>query len=86
MPLPPHHRAEHYPELYAKAAAAGEAPPEVEFADVGCGFGGLTVRLAEAYPDKLVLGMELRDKVSGEEQRHDGSGLCLAEACPKRVC
>ena len=36
------------------------------FADVGCGFGGLTVRLAEHYPDKLVLGMELRDKVTGE--------------------
>lgn len=34
------------------------------FADVGCGFGGLTVRLAEAFPDKLVLAMELRDKVS----------------------
>ena len=57
----------------------------MEFADVGCGFGGLTVRLAEAYPDKLVLGMELRDKVSGEEQRQDGPGLCLAEACPKRA-
>ncbi len=40
-------------------------PVQVEFADVGCGFGGLTVRLAEAYPDKLVMGMELRDKVTG---------------------
>lgn len=35
----------------------------MRFVDVGCGFGGLTVRLAEAYPDKLVLAMELRDKV-----------------------
>ena len=58
-------RAAHYPEAYAAAAEHGKAPPQVEFADVGCGFGGLTVRLAEAYPDKLVLGMELRDKVTG---------------------
>ncbi|KAL4419590.1 hypothetical protein ABPG77_004839 [Micractinium sp. CCAP 211/92] len=56
--------AAHYPELHAAAAERGEAPPQVEFADVGCGFGGLTVRLAEAYPDKLVMGMELRDKVT----------------------
>lgn len=32
---------------------------------MGCGFGGLVVRLAPLYPDKLVLGMELRDKVTG---------------------
>lgn len=47
------------------AAAAGVPPPQVEFADVGCGFGGLTIRLAEAYPDKLIMAMELRDKVTG---------------------
>ena len=69
------HRAQHYPELHAAAAARGEAPPSVDFADVGCGFGGLTVRLAEAYPDKLVMGMELREKVTGERQQHgDGGG------------
>ncbi|KAI3425753.1 hypothetical protein D9Q98_007728 [Chlorella vulgaris] len=56
--------ASHFPELYAAAAAEGRPPPLVDFADVGCGFGGLTVRLAEAYPDKLVLGMEIRDKVT----------------------
>lgn len=32
--------------------------------DVGCGFGGLLIRLAPLYPDKLMLGFELRDKVS----------------------
>ena len=31
--------------------------------DVGCGFGGLLIRLAPLYPDKLMLGFELRDKV-----------------------
>lgn len=61
----PTSRAAHYPELHAAAAAEGRPPPRVEFADVGCGFGGLTVRLAEAYPDKLVMGMEIRDKVTG---------------------
>ncbi len=58
-----------YPEAFAAAAAAGAPPPAVAFADVGCGFGGLTVRLAEAYPDKLVVGMELRDKVCEYVQR-----------------
>lgn len=36
----------------------------VKFVDVGMGFGGLTVALAELFPEKLVLGMEIRAKVS----------------------
>ena len=36
----------------------------VEFADVGCGYGGLTVALAKAFPEKYVVGMEIRDKVT----------------------
>ncbi|KAF3792072.1 tRNA guanine-N-7-methyltransferase [Nymphaea thermarum] len=36
----------------------------VRFADVGCGFGGLLVQLSTLFPDTLMLGMELRDKVS----------------------
>ena len=35
----------------------------VRFADVGCGFGGLLVKLAPLFPDTLILGLELRDKV-----------------------
>ena len=35
----------------------------VRFVDVGCGFGGLTVALAELYPDKLVVALEIRAKV-----------------------
>lgn len=31
--------------------------------DVGCGFGGLTVALSPLFPDKGVLGMEIRVKV-----------------------
>lgn len=32
----------------------------VEFADVGCGFGGLIMQLAPLYPDTLMLGLEIR--------------------------
>lgn len=38
--------------------------PEVEFADIGCGYGGLLVTLSPMFPDKLMLGMEIRVKVS----------------------
>ncbi|GAB4823506.1 hypothetical protein N2152v2_010552 [Parachlorella kessleri] len=66
FPVPTHpgdfNWAELYPESFAAADPAN--PPLVRFADVGCGFGGLVVRLAEHYPDKLVVGMELRDKVT----------------------
>jgi len=56
---------EHFPEIYEKSKESGREPPRVAFADVGCGFGGMTVKLAEEYPDKLVVGMEIRQKVSG---------------------
>ncbi|XP_046595003.1 tRNA (guanine-N(7)-)-methyltransferase isoform X4 [Neodiprion lecontei] len=42
------------------------SPPskQVEFADIGCGYGGLLVTLSTMFPDKLILGMEIRVKVS----------------------
>ena len=56
--------AELYPEAFARAAAAGRPPPRVAAADVGCGFGGLLVRLEpHLAPGELALGIELRDKV-----------------------
>ncbi|XP_017884977.1 tRNA (guanine-N(7)-)-methyltransferase [Ceratina calcarata] len=36
----------------------------VEFVDVGCGYGGLLVTLSLMCPDNLILGMEIRVKVS----------------------
>jgi len=36
---------------------------KVRFVDVGCGYGGLLLKLAEGYPDKIALGMEIRVKV-----------------------
>ncbi|XP_046740659.1 tRNA (guanine-N(7)-)-methyltransferase isoform X2 [Diprion similis] len=43
-----------------------ESPPpkQVEFADIGCGYGGLLVTLSTMFPDNLILGMEIRVKVS----------------------
>ncbi|RKP06761.1 putative methyltransferase-domain-containing protein [Thamnocephalis sphaerospora] len=38
--------------------------PRVEFADIGCGYGGLSIALAKMFPDRLVLGMEIRVKVT----------------------
>lgn len=35
----------------------------VRHLDIGCGYGGLTVALAKLYPDKLVLGLEIRAKI-----------------------
>ncbi|BES95635.1 tRNA (guanine-N(7)-)-methyltransferase [Nesidiocoris tenuis] len=36
----------------------------VKFADIGCGYGGLLVTLSPMFPDTLMLGMEIRVKVS----------------------
>ncbi|KAI8049013.1 putative methyltransferase-domain-containing protein [Syncephalis plumigaleata] len=38
--------------------------PRVEFADIGCGYGGLSLALATMFPDNLVMAMEIRVKVS----------------------
>lgn len=48
----------------AGAAAAAPDAPRVEFADVGCGFGGLLIGLSPVFPDKLIMGFEIRDKVT----------------------
>lgn len=36
----------------------------VEFADIGCGFGGLLTALAPQFPETLMLGMEIRISVT----------------------
>ncbi|KAL7079019.1 hypothetical protein ACQ4LE_001617 [Meloidogyne hapla] len=35
-----------------------------QFADIGCGYGGLLVRLSPMFPDIMMVGMEIRVKVS----------------------
>eukprot|EP00245_Coleochaete_scutata_P007142 TRINITY_DN22243_c0_g1_i1.p1 TRINITY_DN22243_c0_g1~~TRINITY_DN22243_c0_g1_i1.p1 ORF type:complete len:323 (-),score=70.12 TRINITY_DN22243_c0_g1_i1:47-1015(-) len=57
----------------AESAATNPLASKVRFADIGCGFGGLLVRLSPLFPDTLMVGMELRDKVSEYvKQRIDG--------------
>lgn len=35
----------------------------VEFADIGCGYGGLLMRLSPLFPNINMIGMEIRVKV-----------------------
>ncbi|KAM4583037.1 tRNA (guanine-N(7)-)-methyltransferase [Fundulus diaphanus] len=52
-----------YPDLIPDPSS-GKETPQVEFADIGCGYGGLLVELSPLFPDKLILGLEIRVKVS----------------------
>ena len=72
------HYPAHFPKLEAGQAHSGDGK-QVEMADVGCGFGGLSgknecnfvaspltqiaVSLADMFPDKLILAMEIRERV-----------------------
>lgn len=47
-----------------KASVELPQQPCVEFADIGCGYGGLLVALSPLFPKTLMLGMEIRLKVS----------------------
>ena len=49
--------------LFQGAVAAGAKAAEPTIIDVGCGFGGLTVALANLFPDECSLAMEIRAKV-----------------------
>lgn len=47
----------HFPDFFP-------SNKKIEFADIGCGFGGLLISLATLFPETLMIGMELRDKVT----------------------
>lgn len=57
--------AAHYPAFFKP----GTAPPEVTIADIGCGFGGLLVGLSPLFPDKLLIGIEIRRKVVESDEK-----------------
>ncbi|KAJ1667126.1 tRNA (guanine-N(7)-)-methyltransferase (tRNA(m7G46)-methyltransferase) [Coemansia sp. RSA 1813] len=40
-----------------------DSTAKVEFADIGCGYGGLLVALSPLFPNTLMVGMEIRTKV-----------------------
>ena len=48
----------HYPSFFPSdpSASSSKAPAKVEWADIGCGFGGLLMALAPMFPDTLMLG------------------------------
>lgn len=64
----------------------------VRYLDVGMGFGGLTIALAELYPNELVLGMEIRAKVCEyvrlriEALRDEHQGKYQNAACLRTNC
>lgn len=55
-----------------------------DFLDLGCGYGGLLTSVSELYPDKNILGMEIRHKVSNYVKERivalRKSGKCLNAA------
>lgn len=55
----------HYPTFFDAPKVEGEGSgagkgKKVEFADVGCGFGGLLISLAPLYPETLMMGELVR--------------------------
>lgn len=51
----------HFPTFFQPPMAPGQGSvnvkgKKVEFADVGCGFGGLSIALAPLFPETLMLG------------------------------
>ena len=55
----------HYPEFFTSKSDNNQAfntlliQKKVEFADLGCGYGGLLVTLSTLFPDILMLGKGL---------------------------
>ncbi|KDQ13454.1 hypothetical protein BOTBODRAFT_55998 [Botryobasidium botryosum FD-172 SS1] len=59
----------HFPAFYPPPPQSNqdidmEVQKKVEFADIGCGFGGLLIALAPMFPETLMLGMEIRVSVT----------------------
>ncbi|GFQ71752.1 hypothetical protein TNCT_730621 [Trichonephila clavata] len=50
------------PKIFGEDVSKSNA--KVEFADIGCGYGGLLVELSSLFPEALMLGLEIRVKVS----------------------
>nr|KAJ0203209.1 hypothetical protein LSAT_V11C500244140 [Lactuca sativa] len=67
VPISPHHvdYSLHFPQFFPSPNSDSDSDSrKIEFADIGCGFGGLLISLATLFPNTLMIGMELRDKVT----------------------
>lgn len=47
--------SKHYPTYYPTKDA--KCDKKVEFADIGCGYGGLLIALAPLFPETLMIGI-----------------------------
>lgn len=56
--------SEYYPNFFQSDQPLDSQITRIEYADIGCGYGGLLVSLSPLFPDKLMLGIEIRVKVS----------------------
>uniref|UniRef100_A0A2N9GGA4 tRNA (guanine(46)-N(7))-methyltransferase n=1 Tax=Fagus sylvatica TaxID=28930 RepID=A0A2N9GGA4_FAGSY len=65
LPISPCHvdYSLHYPQFFSSSDQI-DSSKKIQFADIGCGFGGLLISLSTLFPETLMIGMELRDKVS----------------------
>lgn len=65
VPISPSHvdYSLHYPQFFPSSVQA-DTSKKIQFADIGCGFGGLLISLSTLFPETLMIGMELRDKVT----------------------
>lgn len=50
-------------QMFPVAANSGKTCAKIEFADIGCAFGGMLFALAPHFPDTLMIGLEIRSKV-----------------------
>ena len=49
--------------------------------DIGCGFGGLLMSLATAFPEKMMLGMEIRTKVCEYVHQKVSAATAVVASC-----
>ncbi|KAJ4845405.1 hypothetical protein Tsubulata_010591 [Turnera subulata] len=65
VPISPSHvdYSLHYPHFFPSSGEVN-CTKKIQFADVGCGFGGMLISLSTLFPETLMIGMELRDKVT----------------------
>jgi len=54
----------YFEEFFQKHESDQNVSKNVEFLDIGCGYGGLLITLSSLYPETLMLGMEIRVKVA----------------------
>ncbi|KAL7212971.1 hypothetical protein ACSBR2_015633 [Camellia fascicularis] len=65
VPISPYHvdYSLHFPQLFPSSNQFDNSK-KIQFADIGCGFGGLLISLSTLFPNTLMIRMELRDKVT----------------------